>query len=163
VQSIALIHHKLYRTDEMGLVELCGFSKDLFRQIKDVFNKPGMPVEFRINEGEIWLNTDAAVPFGLIFNELITNAFKYGIAATRENIFSLQATSKNEENITHYHFIFRDNGPGLPGDFNHEKTASLGMKVIRLLTKQLDGTSKFSNDNGTVFELQFSKRNFPSS
>jgi two-component sensor histidine kinase len=162
VQSIALIHHKLYRTDELGSVELVGFSIDLFKQIKDVFNQPGTRVDFYINEAEIWLNTDAAVPFGLIFNELITNAFKYGVAATSENRFSMHATSKQEENTTHYHFVFRDNGPGLPDDFSLEKTSSLGMKVIRLLTKQLDGTSKFYNDNGTVFELQFSKINLPS-
>jgi two-component sensor histidine kinase len=162
VQSIALIHHKLYRTDDLGSVELIGFSKDLFKQIKDVFNQPGTKVDFYINETEIWLNTDAAVPFGLIFNELITNAFKYGVAATSENLFTMHATSKQEENNTHYHFVFRDNGPGLPDDFSLEKTSSLGMKVIRLLTKQLDGTSKFYSDNGTVFELQFSKRNLPS-
>jgi two-component sensor histidine kinase/ligand-binding sensor domain-containing protein len=159
VQSIALIHHKLYRTDEMGSVELCGFSKDLFRQVKDVFNKPGTHIEFHINETEIWLNTDAAVPFGLILNELFTNAFKYAVEPNRENIISLSLEETKAGDKTNYTLVFRDNGRGMPANFNVENSTSLGMKVIRLLTRQLDGNSKFYNDNGTIFEIHFPKKN----
>jgi len=159
VQSIALIHHNLYRTEEMGSVELCGFSKDLFWQVKDVFNKPGTPIEFHINETEIWLNTDAAVPFGLILNELFTNAFKYAVESNRENIITVSLEETTADDKTNYTLVFRDNGLGMPANLNVEKSTSLGMKVIQLLTRQLDGNSTFYNDNGTIFELNFPKKN----
>jgi two-component sensor histidine kinase/ligand-binding sensor domain-containing protein len=159
VQSIALIHHKLYRTDDLASVEMKGFAKDLFKQVADVYNKPGGKIRFDTSETEMTVDTDSAVPLGLILNELFTNAFKYAVAPEKENIFSLQLTELLIADETHYKLVFRDNGKGMPADFNIEQTTSLGMKVIQLLTKQLGGSLKHYNDNGAVFEIGFSNRN----
>ncbi len=158
VQSIALIHHKLYRTDDLGLVELHGFVKDLFKQVKDVFNTPETQVDLTINDGELWLSTEASVPFGLILNELFTNIFKYAVQPGRLNTINVSLQEAIRHDAVDYHFICRDNGPGLPIDFDPEKSMSMGMKVIRLLTRQLHGRSDFYNDEGMVFELFFSRK-----
>ena len=116
------------------------------------------------------IDTNTAVPLGLILNELFTNAFKYAVKPNKDNKWGLflekmgqntDGTSReyreggqNEQND--FKMTFRDNGSGLPDGFKIEKTSSLGMKVIKLLTKQIGGTLQFYNDNGAVFDIRFS-------
>ncbi len=152
VQSISLIHHKLYQNEDVASVEFKNFISDLYRQIEGVFKKSETEVEFTVTADETLINTDTAVPLGLILNELITNTFKYGVCAFQKNRIEVSLKSENENN---YKLIYRDNGKGLPADFNIQKSTSLGMKVIQLLTKQLGGKLNFYNDNGSVFEIPF--------
>jgi two-component sensor histidine kinase len=158
VQSIALIHHKLYRTDNMATVEMKGFASDLYKQVADVFKKRDEQVVFIVSGNEMTVNTDTAVPHGLILNELFTNAFKYAVHSGRENVISLQLVEFPVANETNCKIIFRDNGEGMPADFKIEETGSLGMKVMQLLTKQIGGNLKHYNDAGAVFEIEFIKR-----
>jgi two-component system, sensor histidine kinase PdtaS len=104
------------------------------------------------------VDTDSAVPLGLILNELFTNAFKYAIHPERENIISLELAEFPVANETKCRLIFRDNGSGMPVDFKIEETKSLGMKVMQLLIKQISGNLKHYNDGGAVFEIEFTKR-----
>jgi len=158
VQSIALIHHKLYRTDNMATVEMKGFASDLYKQVADVFKKRDDKIIFLASGNEMTVDTDSAVPLGLILNELFTNAFKYAIDPERENIISLELAEFPVANETNCRLIFRDNGSGMPVDFKIEETKSLGMKVMQLLIKQISGNLKYYNDGGAVFEIEFTKR-----
>ncbi len=152
VQSIALIHHKLYRNDDVSAVEFKSFVNDLYKQVAGVFKKPGTEIEFQITANETQISIDVAVPLGLIVNELLTNTFKYAMQKEKLNIISIQLASTNAALST---IIYKDNGPGLPVNFDIQKSTSLGMKVIQLLTKQLGGTLHFYNDHGSVFEIPF--------
>jgi two-component sensor histidine kinase len=153
VQAIALIHHQLYKTDDVAAVEFNTFVNELYKQIAAVFAKPNTEIIFEINASETQLSIDAAVPLGLILNELLTNTFKYAVSNTKQNIISIQLIPAKEDGMNT--LIFRDNGPGLPENFNVEKSLSLGMKVIHLLTRQLGGKLKYYNKNGSVFEIPF--------
>ena len=161
VQSVALIHHKLYGTDDLSAVELKGFVQDLFKQVKDVFKAPGTEVELKVNDQEVWLPTEASVPFGLILNELFTNIFKYAVKAAQMNEISISLAESIRDDQVFYQFVCRDNGPGLPDSFDPKSSGSMGMKVIQLLTRQLKGKSSFYNDGGLVFDLQFSRKQGP--
>lgn len=153
VQSIALIHHKLYRTDDVGAVELKSFVTDLYNQVESVFIKPGVDVVFKIESGEIEISIDTAVPLGLIINELLTNSFKYGVSAGNNNQITIKIAAT--EHTNNYLLTYTDNGPGMPANFDFKKSTSLGFKVIQLLTKQLGGKLNFYNDGGSVFEVPF--------
>jgi two-component sensor histidine kinase len=155
IQSIALIHHKLYRNDDLGSVELKEFTVDLFKQVKDVFNKPGNQVALSFNGDGCWLSTDKAVPLGLILNELFTNAFKYAVRPGIENRITITLNENMPDNASGFSLIYSDNGPGMPEGFDPRKSASLGMKVIHLLTRQLEGSLNIYNNNGTIVEMQF--------
>lgn len=158
VQSIALIHHKLYRADEMASVEFKSFVTDLYTQVESVFKKPNTEVEFKIIADETNISIDAAVPLGLIINELLTNTFKYAMGQNRKNIISIalgEGERESEGVSKNFKLVYRDNGPGLPVGYDLENSISFGMKVIRLLTEQLGGNLIFYNDNGSVFEIPF--------
>lgn len=153
VQAIALIHHQLYRTDDVASVEFRLFVSELYKQIESIFKKDDSIIQFEILANEMNISIDAAVPIGLILNELLTNTFKYAISNTKQNkiIIELIPADQGELNT----IIFRDNGPGMPESIDIEKSNSLGMKVIKLLTRQLGGKLKYYNRDGSVFEIPF--------
>jgi two-component sensor histidine kinase len=90
-----------------------------------------------------------AVPFGLLLNELVSNAYKHAfrsgaggelrIALDRDNGFMRLRVS--------------DTGVGLPGDFNERPLATLGLQLVRMLTKQLGGTVMFESTRGTSVDV----------
>jgi two-component sensor histidine kinase/ligand-binding sensor domain-containing protein len=155
VQSIALIHHKLYKTNDLSTIEIKDFASDLFKQVKDVFDNPDQQIKFEISGDHAQINTDTAVPLGLILNELFTNSFKYGLTQGKVNIFSLQVNKYHKNENVQYELIYRDSGPGLPSGVRMEEKDSLGMKIIHLLIKQLNGSIHYFNKGGAVFEISF--------
>jgi two-component sensor histidine kinase/ligand-binding sensor domain-containing protein len=157
VQSIALIHHKLYKTNDLATIEIKDFASDLFKQVKDVFNNSDQQIRFEISGHHAEINTDTAVPIGLILNELFTNSFKYASTPGKLNIFSLQVNEYHKDEIVQYELVYRDNGPGLPSDVMMEEKDSLGMKIIHLLIKQLNGSIHYFNKGGAVFEISFTR------
>lgn len=159
VQSIALIHHKLYQNDNLASVELRGFINDLFKQVRDLFHHGNEKVEFTFVGNETRIDTNTAIPIGLILNELFTNAFKYAVRPNKDANISihLQETEGGANEKKTYTISYHDNGPGLPDIVTLEKSASLGMKVIKLLTKQIGGSLHIYNDQGAVFEISFSQ------
>jgi two-component system, sensor histidine kinase PdtaS len=153
VQSIALIHHKLYRTDDVSAVEFNSFVNDLYKQVESVFKQAGTEIDFEVEANQTQISIDTAVPIGLILNELLTNTFKYAIQHGKQNKIKIKLITANSDGLNK--IIYLDNGPGMPETFNLEKLNSLGMKVMQLLTKQIGGKLHFYNNNGSVFEIPF--------
>jgi two-component sensor histidine kinase/ligand-binding sensor domain-containing protein len=153
VQSIALIHHTLYGTDNVAAVEFKSFANNLYNQVESVFKQPGTEIEFKIDAAETLIPIVAAVPIGLILNELLTNSFKYAVSKEKVNVIRLELITGQPSALNK--IIYYDNGPGMPEGYDISKSSSLGMKVIQLLTKQLGGTLHFYNDNGSTFEIPF--------
>jgi two-component sensor histidine kinase len=153
VQSIALIHHKLYRTDDVSAVEFNSFVNDLYKQVASVFKQLGSEIDFEVEANQTQISIDTAVPIGLILNELLTNTFKYAIKKDKQNKIKVKLDSADSTGLCK--IIYSDNGPGMPATFELKKSTSLGMKVIQLLTKQIGGKLNFYNQNGSVFEIPF--------
>ena len=89
-------------------------------------------------------------------NELITNAFKYGVPAGArsegaEYDLQVEITEANRQ-LT---LVVRDRGPGLPPAFNFAKGQSLGLQLVRSLARQLKARVSSRTDGGAVFELTF--------
>ena len=98
----------------------------------------------------LMLRIDTAIPFGLLLNELLTNAIKY--AASDGNTEITVAIAGDEGRIT---LTVRDNGKGIPEGVDTTGGSSIGMNLIVNLSKQLGGNPEFRNDSGTVFSLTF--------
>lgn len=153
VQSIALIHHKLYRNDDVAAVEFNSFVNDLYKQVASVFKQAGTEITFDVEAYQTQISIDTAVPIGLILNELLTNTFKYAIKKDKINTIKIKLSNADSSGL--YKIIYFDNGPGMPPDFDLKKSSSLGMKVIQLLTKQIGGKLSFYNKDGSFFEIPF--------
>lgn len=148
VKAMALIHEKLYRNDDIASIDFAEYIEQLSGQIASLYSSHS--VEIHIEAGGHQFDIDTAVPLGLILNELITNSFKYAFNATGGQLHISVAKAQDG-----YELIVADNGPGLPEDFNLEKAKSLGLRLVRRLSRQLYGKASYTVTNGARFCIQF--------
>lgn len=152
VKSIALIHQKLYQTEDISEINVEEYVDQLGGFLRSAFGQQDANVQLQLIPNPLGLDIDTAVPFGLILNELFTNSFKHG-ASNNKTLSVKIELSRSERN--HFRLRFADNGPGFPEGFNPRKTSSLGVSLLRMLSKQLRGNASFSNDNGAVVTIEF--------
>ena len=135
ISSIALIHHHLYRVDDLSSIELSGFINELFVQISGVYSTEEQQVTSDFHLPEMQLDIDTALPLGLIINELMTNSFKYAYPAIGNSKMGISLSQIRGNYTLRYY----DYGVGLPDSFVVEQAESLGMKLIYSLSNQIGG------------------------
>jgi two-component sensor histidine kinase len=155
VQAIALIHQKLYRETAGVTIQMQSYVEDMVDDLASFFDAYRKGIRFKAAVDEIYLDIDQAVPLGLILNEALTNAIKYAFEKEGGIVtISLQ----KQDNEKSYALTVKDNGRGLPADFNLERVNSLGMVMMKGLTGQLGGFFKVFNETGLTLTLTFPAR-----
>jgi two-component sensor histidine kinase len=152
VKSMALIHQLLYESEAFNNIDFPKYLNQLMVSLHGSFKSPQKNIQYSINAGSILLDINKAVPLGLITNELVTNAYKYAFT-NKTNGKIIVELKKNES--SGFTLKISDNGNGLPENFDLEKTETLGLKLVKLLTEQIDGKIDFLNQNGAVFIIRF--------
>lgn len=153
IQSIALVHEKLYQNETFADISISDFLKELVDTISDSFKQKDQ-IRLKYTLDEIKMNINQAIPFSLLINECIVNSYKHAFNGKDEGEITIKL-HRNENNL---HVELTDNGVGLPDDFDYEKQQSLGITLIRTLVSQLKGTADFQDrldSPGTRFVLEF--------
>ncbi|MEC7262744.1 MAG: sensor histidine kinase [Bacteroidota bacterium] len=154
VVSMAMVHEMLYKRDDyLSKIELKPYVKELcdylVRSVKGTSNS--VKVDLDIDDHK--LSIDTVIPLGLIINETITNALKYGITEGHEGEVHV-AVHKIGDN--RFEMYLGDNGIGYPEDINPKTSNSLGLKLIYNLARQLRGTINRDYDKkGTYYRIEF--------
>ncbi len=81
IRSMALIHEKLYQSQEFSGINFGDYIKLLVQELHQANNRHDPDVTIDIRADDIILNIAQAIPCGLILNELLTNSFKYAFPA----------------------------------------------------------------------------------
>lgn len=154
IQAIALIHHRLYRSDNFSYISMEEYLPDLIQQLKKAYVSPSFNLDTTIQTDNFKMSLDSAVPLGLIICELITNSFKHAFKERKDGeiIISLQTGDQP----TSYILIVQDNGVGFKNGMNFLVEGSLGSEIISALTEQLNGMLSIdTSEKGTTFTLNF--------
>lgn len=130
--AVAQIHERLYKGKKIGIVEFNTYLEKICEDLQTSLGHTDMKVA--INASHVDLTVDQAIPLGLIANELVTNAFKHSGDRSATINVDLECTD-NMLVLT-----VSDNGNGLPPNFDAKKKSGLGMKVIAMLVRQLNGS-----------------------
>ncbi len=150
VLDISAIHVGLYSQNDERPINLTHYIKNITSTLEKLYTFEKNPVKININAPNIEIQHKNAVFFGLIINELVTNAMKYAFHEEENPHLWIEISKKG----THqYLMLVRDNGRGVPSDFSLEKAKSSGLKLVNLITQMLDGTFKMSNEQGSKFEM----------
>ncbi len=152
VKSMAIIHERLYQTDNLAEVALAEYIDSLTRFLAGTVSGNSGRISIVQDVEDVALPIDMAVPCGLIVNELVTNSLKHAFPDERKGEVRISCRCMEEGVVT---LSVRDNGVGLPDDLHPENLKSLGMRLVHNLTDQLGGTLVFGNDGGAVFSIQF--------
>jgi len=150
IKSMALVHNKLYESNETVHVYIKEYIRDLAGDILKTNTPPGKSVNLNIEENEpVNLSLDTSVSLGLILNELITNACKYAFSGSDTGHITISINKQGDG----YQLQVKDDGSGLPEGFQQKN--SMGLRLVTNLSKQLGGSAKFENNNGTVVTVNF--------
>lgn len=150
ITVISAIHDNLYRSTNSEMFSLGKYLEELGKHILITLQK--RIIAFNCSSDNIIVPANISVPCGLILNELITNSLKYAFENTYSPSISLTVEKYDEENIL---ILYRDNGVGLPDNFEIDRVSSLGMLLIKQSVLQLGGSFNLRNENGFVFEMKF--------
>lgn len=150
IRSMALIHQKLYRTDDLKSVDMQEYFEKLLQEIHSGFAIPGKEVRADIRAANISLDIDVAIPLGLIVNELVTNSFKYAFKENDTGTVRVQLDKQDDK------FVLKvsDSGPGYDPVQKTGK-ATLGLRLVNMLVKQIRGMVEIHNFSGTEVVIQF--------
>jgi two-component sensor histidine kinase/ligand-binding sensor domain-containing protein len=161
IQSISMIHEKLYQNDRLAEIDFSKYIRELVDVITYSNSQFNKKIEVKISTGDVRLGVDQGIPCGLIVNELISNAFEHAFRNREEGKIWVAFKKIDDSNVR---LSVRDNGIGLPDDFEaaQVESKSLGMVLIRTLTNQLRGKLDIiGHDSGTEFIVDFKKEEPP--
>jgi two-component system, sensor histidine kinase PdtaS len=148
VRSMELIHKMLYRENFFGGVEIHEYLKVLTDGLIENFGlSEGKNVEVHLDFEPTMIDIDTAIPLGLILNELIVNSFKYAKNASEKLILKI-ALKEHEEQLS---LSVSDNGNGKKSDV--ENSDSFGLRIIKALVKQLNGTMEITDQSGLNYDI----------
>lgn len=152
VRSMALIHEKLYQTSNLAKIEAGDYIRNLVDNLFRSYNISTQKIDLCLKVDKILLDVDTAVPCGLIINEIVSNALKYAFTHQKCGEISIHFIKKDSDYLL---LSIKDNGTGLPPDFNLEESESLGLQLVVNLTEQLEGTLTYGSNGGTCFKILF--------
>ena len=151
VRSMALLHQRLYQGDELKDIPMKVYLADLTQSLLDAYQVDENRILLRTDLDDVSLDVDAAVPLGLIVNELITNSLKYAFPDDRSGEIQLTLKQKGED----LHLQVSDNGIGMKLESGQPVTSksSFGLELVASLTQKLNGQLSFFNGMGSRTEL----------
>ncbi|MCF7958316.1 MAG: response regulator [Phycisphaerae bacterium] len=152
VRTIALIHEKLYQSENFTQVNFSDYIELLGTELLHAHRTAVGQVDLTLDVVKTYLNISQAIPCGLILNELLTNALKHGFPQGRTGTIhvSFQARGNNQVAMS-----VSDDGIGIPPDMDLDKQKSLGMVLVKSLVRQLNGFFSLDRQNKTVFTVCF--------
>lgn len=159
IKSINLVYELLSNQETFSEVEIGPYVKELVEGISKALDTPVRDIIIEVNADEISLHPERALAFGLILNELIVNSYKHAFKYKSEGSISIDI-AKSEGTIS---MLYKDNGIGMPVDFDEEDYGSQGFKIIDSLTEKLYGDFFFNKKTGykgIECTLQFPDFNF---
>ncbi|MCX8081265.1 MAG: PAS domain S-box protein [Bacteroidia bacterium] len=147
IKSMSLVHENLYKSKEYNYLNLNSYLRDIFNNIINGFIENGNQIELEFHADNCMTSTETAIPLGLIFNELMTNAVKHGLNRSKNKKFLKVVFSNNKNLLT---LSVTDSGPGFKENYfeNPEKINSLGMILIRDLCYQIGAKIELKNIPG---------------
>jgi len=151
IQSIAMVHEKLYQSETLSKIELHSYVDELLDFLSGIFDRGGTDVQFKNNTDSVYLDVRQAVPCGLILNELITNAYKHAFEGQSEGTIEIDLQQAGKTVILEV----KDDGIGIPEEIDQTSSESLGVSLVQNLVSQLKGELTIENSDGTTVTISF--------
>jgi two-component sensor histidine kinase len=152
VLSIATVHEILSEAgvDQVGTLDLIG---RVCTTIASNMINPAADIEITVEGDNIELPSQSATSLALVTNELLQNALEHGLAHHSRGHIAITLTRDGEQ----LRLSVRDDGRGLPADFDPQTDLGLGLEIVRAtVTEDLQGTFQLrpaDPEPGTVVQI----------
>lgn len=152
VHSMALIHERLYQAENLSEIDFPAYLNELASHLFRSYGVSESRVQLKSNIEQVRLTIDAAVPCGLIINELISNSLKYAFPDGRNGEIRIDLRNAGDGMVK---LAVADNGVGLPDGVSLWSSKSLGLRLVRTLSEQLGATVEMRSSQGAEIEVTF--------
>jgi PAS domain S-box-containing protein len=152
LRSMALVHENLYLSSDLAHIDFAEYTRGLLSYLWLAHGAFAADVRMTLDLGPVSLLVDTAVTCGLILNELAVNSLKHAFHGRSDGEVKVSLHCGADRRIS---LCVTDNGVGLPAGFDWRQTQSLGLRLVQMLSRQLDATAEVSSGNGTTFEIVF--------
>jgi two-component sensor histidine kinase len=154
IQSMALIHERLYHSNDATRLDFESYLRTLMAYLFAAYSTGNVAITLKLNVDRITFGVDTAIPCGLIVHELVANALKHAFPSKKPGEIHLDLRAGDNGRYT---LRVRDNGDGFPTDVDFRHVESLGLKLVTMLTQQLDGVIELQRGGGTTFIITFAE------
>ncbi|MBU7025862.1 MAG: PAS domain-containing protein [Theionarchaea archaeon] len=151
IKSMALIHERLYQSENLAKINLNEYIKTLVHTLIRSYKVSTERIELQIDVEDVSFGIDAAIPCGLIINELVSNSLKHAFPDRKGKIAVILHSVDGIIELT-----VSDNGVGIPEDIDFKNTETLGLRLVTILAEdQLNGKVNLIKSKGTTFHITF--------
>jgi len=150
IRSMALVHEKLYQAKNLTRINFGDYVRTLGELLFKSFAVTSDAVVLDVAGQDVFLDIDTAVPCGLIVNEVLSNALKHAFPGGHGAIFV-----RLELAAGRCVMAIRDDGVGLPPQFDLGSIDTLGLQLVRGLVQQIEGSLELRSVIGTEFRIEF--------
>nr|WP_230687947.1 sensor histidine kinase [Hymenobacter ruricola] len=133
IQSMALVHEFLYQADNLAEVRMDQYLRELLDSLKTALTTPEQTIQLSTDLAPVIMSPKEASTLGLVVNEIVTNAYKHAFQGLAQGHLHVSFASRP----TGFQLVIADDGAGMPAGDAPAKAHSLGMQLVRTLTKQL--------------------------
>lgn len=155
IKSMAIVHEKLYKNANLSKVNLKEYVEELAPTIRETWIDDALSISFQMEIDDIEININQAIPLSLIIHELITNSIKHAFNSVSKGIIYVDI----KEDDNNVHCTFSDSGISLSEDFDIDSAQKLGLSLVQLLTRQLQGSLSYDIEDGLTYRISFEKKN----
>ena len=152
IKSMALIHERLYKSENLSEIKAGEYIKNLVEYLEGTYQSPSREIEISTEIKDHSLDLDVAIPCGLIINELVSNSMKYAFPQNHKGKIKVSLQTDNDENLV---LTIKDDGVGMPLNFKTLNPQSLGLELVKLMVKQLNGKMAIDGTAGTTISITF--------
>ncbi len=149
IESMAMVHEMLYKSEDLENIDFYSYMRRLCDLQLNLSSK-NKKINVDISCGGEQLGLEVMIQLGIIANELLTNSIKYAFK-DEQGAIKISLSSKDKK----YHFTYSDNGIGVLDTAKLLKAKSLGIKLIHLAARQLNGSVMLTSQNGLHYEIEF--------
>jgi len=156
VKSMALVHERLYQSEDLSRIDFHEYVTHLIYDLFSAFNADSCQIRLELDLARMSLGIDQAIPCGLILNELVSNALKHGFKVNevdrrqhRQGLIRV-CLCQDDRQLT---VVVSNTGAAFPADVDIYTSTSMGMQLINILTQQLNGALRLDVQNQTMFTL----------
>ena len=152
IRTMWLIHEKLYRSEGLAQVDFKEYLESLVGLLLRSQTPKGVTLRNELQIAPLNLDVDTAIPLGLIANELVCNCLKHAFTGRPAGHMRISLSKLDHNRLQ---LEVSDDGKGLPPGFDPDKTSSLGVRLVKILSGQINGKMEFKGDAGTRFTIGF--------
>lgn len=148
VHAIGLVHQTLYDAGAVINLPLGHYLRALAGQIGDIYDGL-LTGTISVSGANPSVPLETAVPLALIVHEVVANIALHAFPAAKDNRVEISV----EDSDGQWRITIADNGVGLPEGFDWNRSARLGLQIVRSLASQIGARISLTSDGGTRFTL----------